>query len=144
MTEITDADVLDRFPNTWIDPDNVEMFRGFLEHRLLINKCQDCTKWYQPPWPICPRCLSENVAPAEVSGKGVVFTFTVLHTGWARDVDYSAGHPVAVIELAEQPGLRITATIVDCPKEDIRIDMPVELTWIERAGHPIPAFRPAA
>lgn len=144
MTAISDADVLDRFPNTWIDPDNVALFRGFLEQRLLINKCQDCDKWYQPPWPICPRCLSENVQATEVSGKGVVFTFTVLHTGWARDVDYSTGHPVAVIELVEQPGLRITTTIVDCPKEDIRIDMPVELTWIERAGHPIPAFRPAA
>ena len=143
MAEITDVDVLERFPQVWIDRDNVDLFRGFMEHKLLINKCGACGKYYQPPWPTCPRCWSEDVTPTEVSGKGVVFTFTVLYTGWSRDVDYSAGPPVAVVELVEQPGLRITATIVDCAKEDIRIDMPVELTWIERKGQPIPAFRPS-
>jgi uncharacterized OB-fold protein len=143
MTEISDADVLQRFPSAWVDRDTVDLFRGFLEHKLLINKCDDCSKWYQPPWPICPHCGSHSVTATEVSGKGTVFTYTILHTGGSRGVDYVAGHPVAVIELAEQPGLRITATIVDCAKEDIRIEMPVELTWIERNGDPIPAFRPS-
>lgn len=142
MAEVSDAEVLERFPSRWIDRDNVDLFRGFLDNRLLINKCAGCGKFYQPPWPICPKCWSTDVTPTEVSGRGVVFTFTILHTGWARDVDYVAGHPVAVVELEEQAGLRITGTIVDCPHEDIHIGMPVELTWIERSGAPIPAFRP--
>ena len=54
-----------------------------------------------------------------------------------------AGYPLLVVELEEQVGLRATATMVDCAVEDIRIGMPVALTWIERDGHPIPAFRPA-
>jgi uncharacterized OB-fold protein len=143
MAEISDADVLERYPSLWVDRDTVDLFRGFLEHRLLINKCAECSNWYQPPWPVCPRCQSEDVTATEVSGKGTVFTFTILHTGGSRGVDYAAGHPVAVVELAEQKGLRISATIVDCAKEDIQIGMPVELTWIERNGDPIPAFRPA-
>lgn len=143
MAEISDADVLEHYPSLWVDRDTVDLFRGFLDHRLLINKCAECGNWYQPPWPVCPRCQSDNVTATEVSGQGTVFTFTILHTGGSRGVDYVAGHPVAVVELAEQEGLRISATIVDCAKEDIQIGMPVELTWIERNGDPIPAFRPA-
>jgi len=144
LTELTDAQVLDRYPGTWIDRDNVSLFRGFLEQRLLINRCNGCSRWYQPPWPVCPECWSEDVVPTEVSGRGELFTFVVLHTGGSPGVDYAAGHPVAVIELVEQPGLRLTATVVDCAKEDLRIGMPVELTWIERNGSTIPAFRPVA
>ena len=50
--------------------------------------------------------------------------------------------PLAAIELIEQAGLRFVATIVDCPPEQLRIGLPVELTWITRADAPWPAFRP--
>jgi uncharacterized OB-fold protein len=51
---------------------------------------------------------------------------------------------VVVVELVEEPGLRITSTVVECPPEDVTIGMPVEVTWIERDGVPYPAFRPAS
>ena len=139
-------EVLDRFPTDYIDRDNFAFFAGFLEQRLLFNRCQDCRQFFQPPWPSCPECWSENVEPTEVSGNGVVHTFVILHTGalvGVDGVDYVKGHPLAVVELEEQNGLRATATIVNCANEDIRIGMPVRLTWIERQGHPIPAFEPA-
>ncbi len=47
------------------------------------------------------------------------------------------------MELPEQKGLRVMTTIVDCPNEDIRIGMPVQLTWIDMNGVPTPVFRPA-
>jgi len=139
-------EVLDRFPNTWIDRDNFAMFEGFLEKRLLINRCQDCHKYFQPPWPSCPYCWSNNVEPTQVSGNGFVFTFVILHTGalvGVEGVDYMKGHPLLVVELEEQEGLRITGPMVNCPNEDIRIGMPVTLSWIERQGHPVPGFQPA-
>jgi hypothetical protein len=144
LTSVSDSEVFERFaPPTWIDQDNINMLRGFLEHRLLINRCGNCHRYSQPPYPVCPSCQSEDVQPTEVSGRGEVFTFTILHTGWARGVDYRAGHPVAVIALEEQDGLRVTGTIVNCGHEDIRIGMPVDLTWIERNGVDIPAWQPA-
>ena len=140
------SDVLDRFPRTWLDRDHFAFFEGFLDERLLINRCDDCGRWFQPPWPSCPNCWSDNVTPTPVSGKGFVYTFVILHTGplWGVEgVDYAKGYPLLVVELEEQEGLRATATMVDCANDDIHIGMPVVLTWIERDGHPIPAFRPA-
>ena len=81
-----------------------------------------------------------------MTGRGTVHLLMLLHQGPpAPGVDYSAGpHPVATVELVEQPALRLTSTVVDCATDEIAIGMPVELTWIERDGVPFPAFRPAS
>lgn len=140
---VADSDVFERFASpTWIDRDNIDFFRGF-EQQLLINKCGACGKWSQPPYPVCPFCQSDDVHATPVSGRGKIFTFTILYTGSARGVDYSGGHPVAVIDLKEQDGLRATGTIVGCANDEIEIGMPVELTWIERRDAPIPAWQPS-
>jgi uncharacterized protein len=145
MSTISDRDLLDAFPDTLINYDNKEFYRGWLEHRLLLNRCEDCGRWHHPPRPMCPDCWSRNVVPTEVSGRGSVYLLIKLHQGApAPDVDYSTPHPVATVELVEQEGLRYTSTVVNCPLEEIRIGRPVRLTWIERWGAPYPVFEPSA
>ena len=75
--EAASEEVFDRFDSEWIDRDNVEFYRGLLRRQLLISRCGDCTKWHQPPGPTCPYCWSANVVPTEVSGDGVIETYTV-------------------------------------------------------------------
>jgi uncharacterized OB-fold protein len=139
----SDVEVLEAFPTAPIDQDNVDHYRGRLQRRLLVNRCRDCGLWHQPPKPVCPRCWSSQVEATEVSGRGKVALVTVLHVGTPTvGVDYVAGYPVVAVELEEQAGLRYVAGIVGCTKDDLYIGMPVELTWIERAGEPTPAFQP--
>lgn len=142
--EVTDADVLEAFPNVLIDQDNIEHFRGRLERRFLVNRCQRCGHWIYPHFPVCSVCWSTDVKPTEISGKGTVYMFTLLHQGGTiPGVDYSTPHPMVAAEIPEQKGLRILSTIVDVANQDIRIGMPVELTWTEMAGAPTPVWRPA-
>lgn len=143
--EISDAEVLARFPYVLIDHDNKYHYKGLLTRRLLVNRCGDCGYWIYPHRPMCPECWSENIVPTEVSGKGTVYTFTLLHQGRAiPGVDYAKGpHPVVAIELAEQEGLRYLSTVVTGTPEEIYIGMPVELDWVERQGAPAVVFRPA-
>lgn len=145
VTAISDEDVLTRFPRENIDHDNKHYYKGLLERRLLINRCRQCATWRQPPRPICPACWSTDIEPVEVSGKGVIHLLIFLHQGPpAPGVDYATPHPVAVIELAEQEGLRFTTTVVNADIGDLHIGMPVTLTWIDRGGSPFPAFEPAS
>jgi uncharacterized OB-fold protein len=141
---VSDAELVERFPWVQLDHDNKQLFRGWLERRLLLRRCVECGRFHHPPKPICPECWSSRVEPTEVSGRGVVHLAMFLHQGPpAPGVDYARGpHPVVTVDLEEQPGLRFTSTIVDCPREAIRIGLPVELVWIERYGAPFPAFRP--
>lgn len=145
-TSPTDAELALRLQHLPVEPDTAEHFRGYLRRELLMNRCADCGRWHHPMRPMCPACWSWKVAPAPVRGRGTVYLVTLLHQGPPADgVDYArAPHPVVTVQLEEQDGLRFTGTIVGCAPQDVRIGMPVELTWIERGGSPYPAFRPAA
>ena len=138
--DIDDATVLARYPAIRIDHVNKELYRGFLRRQLVAGHCPDCGRWHTPLRPICPSCWSGRVGPRPVSGSGTVYAITLLHQG-PPGVAYSPPWPLAAVELAEQAGLRVAATLVDTPAERQRIGEPVTLTWIERDGAPWPAFR---
>jgi uncharacterized OB-fold protein len=143
---ITDADVFERYPDIRITRDNIEHFRGLLNHQLVFNRCQICGYWIYPHRPMCPECWSTNVLPTEVSGQGRVYMFTLLHQGGVDGVlgyDFQFPHLTGAIELDEQTGLRYHAPIVNCEYEDVSHDMPVELTWLDREGYPVVAFQPS-
>jgi uncharacterized OB-fold protein len=140
-----DEAMLAAYPREPIDHDTKHYYRGLLEHRLLVNRCDDCGWWHTPPAAYCPQCWSGAITPTDVSGSGHVYYSILLHQGpVVPGVDYSSPYPVATIELDEQEGLRVTAPIVHCDTADIRTGMPVSLTWIDRAGVPYPAFEPEA
>ncbi|MBV9512087.1 MAG: OB-fold domain-containing protein [Caulobacteraceae bacterium] len=138
----TDEELVVRFAGHALDRDSAPHFRGRLERRLLINRCEACGFWRHPPKPVCPRCWSGEVRPTEIAGTGVIHLLIFLHQGPpAEGVDYSNPYPVATVELDEQPGLRFTSTIVGAPNEAIAIGKRVKLDWIERGGAPMPVFR---
>jgi uncharacterized protein len=142
---ISDETVLERYPHIRLDHLNKQLYKGYLEHRLVAGRCGHCGQWHTPLRPRCPSCWSTSVAATPVSGRGTVYLLTLLHQGPpSPDVDYSTPWPLAAIELLEQPGLRVVGTLVDCAPEQLHIGLPVELTWIVRAGAPWPAFRPSS
>jgi uncharacterized OB-fold protein len=138
--EYDDATVLARYPSIRIDHVNKELYRGYLRHELVAGHCLACLRWGNPLRPMCPSCWSTEVVPKPVSGKGVVHTLTLLHQG-PPIVDYSPPWPVAGIELDEQPGLRVAATLTGTDPQRLRVGQRVELTWVERDKAPWPAFR---
>lgn len=140
---LSDHEVFARYPLTQIDRDNIDHYRALAAGRLVFNRCRDCGRWIYPHRPMCPQCLSWDVAPEEVSGRGKVFTFTLLQQ--LRDPNAFLAEPVvaAAVEFEEQAGLRYLARIVDCPRERIALDMPLVLTWIQEDGRLWPAFKPA-
>lgn len=141
---ISDEEVLARFPDVHIDHDNKAYWKGKLEKRLLINRCQECGYWVYPFRPCCPECWSDSVAAEEVSGKGAIYLLVFYHQGRPiPGVDYSTPYAVGAVELAEREGLRYVAPIVNAANDEIKIGMPVELVWIDRDGVPAPAFAPA-
>jgi uncharacterized OB-fold protein len=127
-------------------PDDLTRFfwDGLKQHRLLILRCQECGNYIHYPRPICNKCLSMNLAPDQVSGRGTLYSYTVtmqaFHPYFADKVPYV----LAVVELVEQEGLKITTNIIDCPENRLHIGMPVEVVFREVApGFTLPLFRPA-
>jgi len=141
MPAVTDEELVERFPDVVITDDNKAFYGGWTDQELLLNRCADCGTWHHPPQPICPECWSSRVEPTPVSGHGTVHLLIWLRQGPPADgVDYSTPHPVATVELVEQPGLRFTSTVTGVAPGELAIGDTVELTWTERNGEPYPVF----
>jgi uncharacterized OB-fold protein len=140
---VTDEEVFEAFPGVLLNQDNIEYFRGLVEKKLLINRCDDCGYWIYPHRPLCPECWSRNVTPTEVSGKGKVYWFTILYQG--REIPgFDYPHLLAGVELEEREGLRYLAPIVNIPHEEVRDGMSVELVWLDVPNGPVAGFQPAS
>ncbi|OBG22201.1 DNA-binding protein [Mycolicibacterium celeriflavum] len=97
--------------------------------QLLITRCVRCERWVSPPAADCPDCGAE-LAGHPVSGRGTVFTYTVNHQPFNPAVPVP--YVVAIVELDEQPDLRIAANIVDCEPDSVRVGLPVEVRFEQR------------
>jgi uncharacterized OB-fold protein len=126
-------------------PDELTKFfwEGAAAHELRILQCQGCGKYLHPPRPICRFCLSTDVAPARVSGRATLYTWTVaeqaFHPFFADKLPYA----YAVVELEEQAGLRLITNVVGCSPYDLEAGMALEVTFREVAPDlTLPLFRP--
>jgi uncharacterized OB-fold protein len=120
---------------------NRHFWQGGERGELCFLRCGDCGTWIHPPSPRCPECLGKRVAPAAVAGRATVLTYTLNHQQWVPAPD----HPycIAIVEIEEQPGLRLMTNVVHCPPEDVRIGMPVRVVFEQHEDVWIPLFEPA-
>ena len=102
--------------------DNGWWWEAIDEGRLMIQACNDCGALRHPPRPMCGECQSTSWGSVEASGKGTVYSYTVLHHPPIPGYDFPC--PVGLIDLEE--GTRIVANVVGCDLADIHIGMKVE------------------
>lgn len=108
---------------------------------LRFLRCSACSYIIHPPAPICPQCYSRESAPAEVSGRATVHSFTVNHQPWDGTGDV---YVIALVEIDEQPDVRLTTNIIDLDPDEVRIGLRVEVVFEDHAPVFVPLFRPAA
>jgi len=110
------------------------------QHRLVLQRCDGCGTYQFPPLPVCRTCHATDVAWVDVSGRGTVFTFTVMHDTLIPGLE--PPYVVALVAPEEAPAMRITTNILECPVAAVRIGMPVEVCFQEVGEVTLPQFRP--
>ena len=128
-------------PTPRINPDNARFWESVHEGALRLPRCGDCRAWHWPPGPVCPTCFSDRIGWEEAQGHGTVSTWTVVHKDWFPAFKADIPYTVAQIELTE--GVRLTASIVECPADALRVGLPVEVVF-DRVTEALtlPRFRP--
>jgi uncharacterized OB-fold protein len=105
------------------------------EGKLLIKKCTACGDPHFYPRTHCPFCFSDKTEWVEASGKGIVYTYSVMRRA---PVPYA----IAYVTLAEGPTMM--TNIVDCDLNAIKIGQAVRLVFRpSEGGPPVPMFTPA-
>lgn len=126
-----------------VTPENEHFWLGGVDGELRFLRCADggCRTWIHPPAPVCPACLGREVRPEAVSGRATVHTFTVNWQPWYPGLD--PPYVVAIVDLPEQEGLRLTTNLVHCEPDEVVIGMDVQVTFENYDGVWLPFFEPA-
>jgi uncharacterized OB-fold protein len=111
------------------------------EGELTIQRCKECGTLYHPPRPMCWKCQSLEWDYVVASGKGIVYSYVVVHRPPFPGYEYPL--LVAVVELEE--GTRIVSNLVGIEPAEVEIGMPVKVS-IESVDEELklPLFRPAS
>ena len=121
---------------------NAAFWAATAEGRFQLQRCNECDTVLWFPRRHCPSCWTENVSTFNASGKGVVYSFTVIRKG-AMAYKESGPFVIAYVELAEGP--RVMTNIVDCDVETVKVGMPVEVVWHDTGqGNALYRFRTVA
>jgi len=102
---------------------------GAREGKLVIQRCRGCGLYIHLPRPACRRCQSFDLGHEAVSGRGTVYSFTEIHRAFHPVFVDRLPYLVAVIELDEQPGLRLVSNLVRIAEPDVRFGMPVQVEF---------------
>jgi uncharacterized OB-fold protein len=126
-------------------PDEISapFFDGAREGRLMLQHCGACNRWSFPIRERCPHCFAAALEWRQASGRGTLYTFTIMHQvmnpGFASAVPYN----VAQVDLAE--GVRMNANNIGIGNDQLHIGMTLQAVF-EDVGENLrlPKFRPAA
>jgi uncharacterized OB-fold protein len=121
-----------------ITPDTAFFWEGTAAGELRIQRCAKCGALRHPPGPMCPACgEAADGGYALAAGTGEVFSYVVHH------------HPpvpgkklpmvVALVQLPE--GVRILGEMPGVRPDEVRIGMPVRVTFVPAGEMSLPAWR---
>lgn len=114
------------------NPEIENYFDALREGKLLIKSCRQCGKPHFYPRAGCPFCFSEATDWLECSGKGIIYTYSVLR---------AAAGPTVLAYVALEEGPTMMTAIVDSPVDALSIGASVHLAIRPGAdGAPAPMF----
>lgn len=115
-----------QIPQPAIDSDSRPYWEGLAHGELRIQQCQVCSRYVFYPRSICPHCFSDQLGWVTATGKGVIYTYTVVHQAFGS----FAGQPPYVVALVElEEGVRMMSRIVGAPRDQITVGAAVRVTF---------------
>ena len=124
-----------------LDEENRPFWEACARHELYIQKCKNCGALRYYTRALCPACLSDQTQWVKGSGRGKVYTFTVTYQNQSAGFRENLPYVMAYVELDE--GVRMLTNIVGCKPEEVKIGMPVEVTFEDATPEiSVPLFKP--
>jgi uncharacterized OB-fold protein len=112
---------------------------GCRRGELLVQRCVECNGYVFTPEPACTHCLADGLEWVNSSGRGILYSFTVIHR--PQRPEFEVPYIGAIIELEE--GWHMLSNLVDCEPDAVAIGLPVEVVFVPRGEEIVlPMFRP--
>ena len=124
------------------EADTAEFWKRTRDAQLSYQQCGDCDGIVFYPRQHCTHCLGSNLQWRTASGRGTVYTFSVVRQSYHPFFRSQLPYAVAWIDLAEGP--RILSNVVGLadPGTQLEIGQPVVVEWEPHEELSIPLFKP--
>ena len=121
------------------DRDSAPFWEAQRRHELRFRRCADCGAFRYPLTLLCPACRSFDFEWVASSGRGTVYSYTIVHhqTHPAFAVPYT----IVLAEMEEGP--RVVAQLRAPEGTAVGIGIPVRVEWEDYPEQPLPVFVPA-
>ena len=96
---------------------------------LVMQRCGSCQRWIFQPKLACPSCHSDELVWEPVSGIGTIYSFVKVHPPVLPAFKEKTPYLVVLVELAEDPGLRVLGNLLDHDTSAARIGHPVAVVY---------------
>jgi uncharacterized OB-fold protein len=124
-----------KIPAPQPSPETQAFWDAAAQGRFLIRRCTACGKAHWYPRPMCPFCWSEKTEWVEASGRGRIYSYSVMRRA-------PEPYVVAYVTLAEGPTM--LTNLVDCDFDALAIGYEVQLKFSPtEGGPPVPTFTAA-
>ena len=144
MTTMAELDVTKPLPA--ITTEAKPFWDAAAQQKLMIQRCQDCNAWVWTPRPSCNECGSEKVEWTQMSGKGEVYSFTIIRqvVGRAASKAFEPDIPYVIAWVDLDEGPRLITNIIGCSVDEVKLGMKVTVQF-EKASEKVwlPKFKPA-
>ncbi|MED4779904.1 Zn-ribbon domain-containing OB-fold protein [Brevibacillus choshinensis] len=114
-----------QIPRPLVDSDSQPFWEGLNRHELMIQRCDECNQSIFYPRLLCPHCFSDKVVWIQATGRGHIYSYTVVHRAFGP-FSNQVPYVVAIVELEE--GVRMMTRIVG-DRQAIKIGVPVEVIY---------------
>lgn len=123
-----------KIPAPDVTPETKPFWEAAAAGRLLLKTCLACRRAHHYPRPSCPFCGSAKTEWREASGRGVIYSYSVMHR---------VPIPYAIAYVTLEEGVTMMTNIVNCDLTQLRIGQPVRIVFTPTdGGPPVPCFAP--
>jgi uncharacterized protein len=100
-------------------------WEGCQEGVLRVQRCRACGGYVFIPQPICTHCQADALDWVASSGRGVVYSYTVVHR--PPRPAFATPYVVAIVELEE--GWHMLTNLIDIEPEQVHVGLPVAVRF---------------
>ena len=124
-------------------PDSAGFWSATADGVLALGWCESCGRYRHPPVERCPTCAGPMTFKP-VSGRGTLFSYIIVHRAIAPGFQDRPGHLIGLVELDDQPGLRLSTQLEGITAETVRIGMPMiaEIVPLRGGDLTVPGLAP--
>lgn len=118
-------------------------WQGAKEGKLVLQRCSTCGLYSSQPRVVCPRCHGDSFRWSEVSGRGKIHSYTIVHQTSIAGFDDEVPYIVVHVQIDEEPTCYVTANLLieDHERDRLTIDLPVAVEFEKRGDIAVPQYR---